>query len=86
MVSILTLYNLRDYQDIGVGVYDILNEDFDESKFKPGPSVDPLISMRMMHPDAHISDGSPDSSSSSDENESEMESITTTTTGQVNQN
>lgn len=49
------------FQDIGVGLYDVHNEQFDEAKFQPGKPIEPIIRVQGMNAPEQ------DDSSSSDE-------------------
>ena len=45
-------YSMSDpVKNIGVGVYDILNKDFDPQKFNPGPSNQPIVHLQTNNTD-----------------------------------
>ena len=82
---------LLDLQDIGVGVYDVNNEDFDASKFQP-TSTRPIVKFNGLEEESDSDDDGSDDSNlyyefNSDREESltETNSITTKATSVKNQ-
>ena len=49
-----------------MGLYDIHNEQFDETKFQPGKPLDPIIRVQGMKPPAEDEESDEDGSADSD--------------------